>query len=239
MSSVFDIALGGVAQRLGVRTLLAFLGLHPDAVVDLPPQALDRPLEVARPLLHPLVEVGERAVEPFLGRPPLGHVLERAEDADDAAVEIAQRHLVRLDPAEVAARPPQPFDDADDGLAGGGDVGIPAHEPVGAELGVVRPRHVAVGLAEQGVGLGTGEGSEHPVASEVARLQVLPEHGVGRRVHQRLEQLLTGLEGVAPAHPTLQQRGVEVDVTAGLALGRCGHAAVTPHPSPHSQHAGT
>ena len=149
------------------------------------------------PLLHPLVEVGERAVEPFLGRPPLRHVLERAEDADDAAVEIAQRHLVRLDPAEVTARPPQPFDDADDGLAGGGDVGVPAHEPVGAELGVVRPRHVAVGLAEQGVGLGTGEGSEHAVASEVARLQVLPEHGVGRRVHQRLEQLLTGLEGVA------------------------------------------
>ena len=46
-----------VAQRLGVGPLLAFLGLHTHAVVDLPAQALDRPLEVAGPLLHPLVEV--------------------------------------------------------------------------------------------------------------------------------------------------------------------------------------
>ena len=110
--------------------------------------------------------------------------------------------------------PAQPLDDADDRLAGLGDVGVPVHEPVGAELGVVGPRHVPVGLADQVVGLGPGEGGEHPVAAEVARLQVLPEHGVGRRVHQHLEQLLARLEGVVAAHPALQQGGVQVDVRA-------------------------
>ena len=210
---------GGVAQRFGVGPLLAFFGLDPDAVVDLAAQALDGPLEVACALLHPLVEVGERAVEAFLGRPPLGDVLERAEDADDATVEIAQRDLVRLHPAQVAARPAQAFDDADHRLARGGHAGVPVHEPVGAELGVVGPRHVAIGLAEQVVGLGAGERCEDVVAAEVARLQVLPEHGVGRRVHQRVEQLLARLEGVVAAHASLQQGGVEVDVGAQLVAG--------------------
>ena len=102
-----------VAQRLGVRPLLALLGLHPHAVVDLPTEALDRPLEVSRALLHPLVEILERPVEPLLGGPSLGDVLERAEDADDLAVEVAQRDLLGLDPAQVATGPAQPLDDAD------------------------------------------------------------------------------------------------------------------------------
>ena len=108
----------------------------------------------SRALLHPLVEVLQRPVEPLLGGAPLGDVLERAEDADDLAVEVAQRDLLGLDPAQVAAGPPQPLDDPDDGLAGLGDVGVPVHEPVGAELCVVGPRHVAVGLADQVVRFG-------------------------------------------------------------------------------------
>ena len=173
--------------------MLAFLGLHPHAVVDLPTEALDGPLEITRALLNTLVEVLERAVEALFGRPSLGDVLERAEDADDLAVAIAQRDLLGLDPAQIAAGPAKTLDDADDRLAGLGHVSVPVHEPVGAELGVVRPRHVAVGLADQIVRLGPGEGGEDPVAAEVARLAVLPEHGVGRRIHQHLEQLLAGL----------------------------------------------
>ena len=230
-SSVFDIALGGVAQRLGVGALLALLGLHPHAVVDLTAQALDGPLEVARALLHALVEIGEGAVELLLGGASLGDVLERAEDPDHLAVEIAQRHLLRLDPTQVATRSPQPLDDADDRLAGGGDVGVPVHEPVGAELGIVGPRHVAVGLADQIVGLGAGERREHVVATQVARVAVLPEHGVGRRVHQRLQQLLAGLEGVVTAELTAQQRRVQLDVGAHRRLGGAHCARSRPPPA--------
>jgi hypothetical protein len=91
-------------------------------------------------------------------------------------------------------------------------VGVPVDEPVGTELVVVGPWHVPVGLADQLVRLGAGEGGEHAVASEVERLAVLPEHGVGQRVHQHLEQLLARLERVVAAYPALEQRGVEVEV---------------------------
>ena len=212
-----------VAQGLGVSPLLPLLRLHADTVVDLAAQALDGPFEVTCALLDALVEVLEGAVEPLLGRPPLGDVLERAEDADDLTVEIAQRHLLGLDPAQITARAAQPLDDPDHRLTGLGDVGVPIHEPIGAELGVVGPRHVPIGLPDQIVGFGPGESREHAVAAEVPRLAVLPEHRVGRGVHQHLEQLLARLQRVVAAHPTLQQGGVEVDVRADVRLG--GHVS--------------
>ncbi len=169
-----------------------------------------------RALLHALVEVLQRSVEPLLGGTSFGDVLERAEDADDLAVEVAQRDLLGLDPTQITTGPAQALDDPDDRLTGLGDMGVPVHEPVGAELGVVGPRHVAIGLADQVVRFGPGEGGEDAVAAEVPRLAVLPEHGVGRRVHQHLEQLLARLQRVVAAHPSLQQGGVEVDVRANV-----------------------
>ena len=78
-----------VTQGLGVRPLLALLGLHADAVVDLPAEALDGPLEITSALLNTLVEILERAVEALFGRSSLGDVFERAEDADDLTIAIA------------------------------------------------------------------------------------------------------------------------------------------------------
>ena len=211
---------------------MAFLRLHAHAVVDLAAETLDRPFQVPRALLHPFVEVLQRAVEPLLGGAPLGDVLERAEDADDLAVEVAQRDLLGLDPAQIAAGPAQALDDPDHRLAGLGDVGVPVHEPVGAELGVVGPRHVAVGLADQVVGFGPGKGGEDTVAAEVTRLPVLPEHSVGRRVHQHLEQLLARLEGIVATHAPLQEGGVQFDVRADAGLGRHWWRTWVARPSP-------
>ena len=211
---------GGIAERLGVRPLLALLGLQPHAVLDLAPQRLVDGDELGRAVLHALVELVERPLQLVLGAPAIGDVLEGAEHADDATVEVAERHLVGLQPAVLARRVAQLFDDAELRLAAVHHLLVPVDEPVGAELRTVGPRHVAVGHADQEAGLDPGETGEDLVAAEVPRLQVLPEHGVRHRVHEDLQHLLTRGKRVGTRQIALQQARIHVANLRGASIGR-------------------
>ena len=214
-----------VAQRLGVGPLLALLGLQSDAVFDLAAQRFVRRHQFGRAVLHPLVELVKRALELLFRAAAVGDVFERAEHADDAAVEIAERHFVGLQPAVLTRRVAQLLDDAERRFAALHHLAVPVDEPVGAERRAIGPRHVAVGHADQDAGFHAGEAGEHLVASQVPRLEVFPEHGIGHRVHQDLQHLLARRQRVGPRQLTLQQAGVHV---ANLRSARVGGSVGTP-----------
>ena len=108
----------------------------------------------------------------LLGGAALGDVLERAEDPDHLAVEIAQRHLVGLDPTHVArraaaaARRCRTIGSPVSTTARSQSMNQSASNSASSAHGMSRS-----GRADQGVGLDAGERREHLVAPEVARLR--------------------------------------------------------------------
>ena len=170
----------GVTQCLRVRPLLALFGLQTDTELDLSPKCLVGPQQIVRAQAHSFVEIPQGALQFILGLMPIGDVLERSQDADHVAVDPAQGDLVRLDPPLLAISPAKPLENSELRLTAVEHRAIPIDEPLGVELGVIGPRHVAIGLAEQDRRVESGEGREHVVAPEIARVAVLPEHGVGQ-----------------------------------------------------------
>ena len=195
-SSVTDVQIErlrhrgcGVAERLGVRPLLALLGLRPDPVVDLTSECLVRALEFGCAVLDAGVEIVERSLQFVLREVDVGDISEGADQTDDLAAEVAERHLVGLDPGQLAVGPPQALQDSELRLAAVHHGAVPVDEPFGAELRVLRPRHVTIALAEEQRRLEPGELGEGPVAAEELRVEILPEHGVCHRIHEDREHL--------------------------------------------------
>ena len=157
-----------VAERLGIGALLSLFRLDSNSILDFASQALVGAHQLRRAPLHPLVELGEGALQVVLGLAAFGHVLEGAEHTDHRAGEVAQRHLVGLEPTNIARRAAQAFDDPEPRFSGFDDRSIPIEEPIGVEVWIVGPWHVAIREADHRLGLDARECGEHLVAPEVA-----------------------------------------------------------------------
>ncbi len=198
----------GVAECFGVGALLPFLRLETDPVLDFAAEALVGLEEFAGSLPDTLIQLAQGGLQPLLGPTAIRDVGKGAEHADDFAGEVPKRHLVGLQPAVLAGRATELFNDSELRLAGFDDDAVPVQEPVRGKVAAVRPWHVPIRHADQDVRLDPSEAGKHLVAAEVAGLVILPEHGAGHRVHEDLEHLLAGRQSISAADLSSDQRGV-------------------------------
>jgi hypothetical protein len=98
---------------------------------------------------HTTVEILQSALQLLLRVVALSDIFEGSEQPDHFTVDSTQRHLVGFDPPLFAIRSPEPFENAELRLAVFDHGSVPIDEPLGTELCIVCPRHVAVRLAHQ------------------------------------------------------------------------------------------